>query len=180
MRIRRKLIRQKVAELLQNASVAAPPVPVDRIAKQLSLEVRLAPDQEGMSGFLFTDPVTGKVVIGVNNGHHPNRRRFTIAHEIGHFLLHGSEEVHVDKTTNFQITLRSERSGAGEEPVEIEANSFAAELLMPQHLMERDFAKKKQALDFGDDSVIQDLAKRYKVSVSAMIFRLANLGYVQL
>lgn len=180
MSIRRKAIQQHVAKLLRTNKVTSPPVPIEKIAKNLGLDVRLAPDHEGLSGFLITHPDSDTTIIGVNKGHHPNRRRFTIAHEIGHHVLHDNETVHVDKSGSFKIALRSAESSSGLDASEIEANTFAAELLMPEKLLDRDIEECAPSIDLGDDSFIQELAKRYQVSVSAMTFRLANLGYVRI
>lgn len=180
MGIRRKAIQQQVEKLLKMNKVTSPPVPIEKIAKTLGLDIRMAPDHEGLSGFLVTDPDNARTIIGVNKGHHPNRRRFTIAHEIGHHVLHENESVHVDETGIFKVALRSAESSSGMDPTEIEANTFAAELLMPEQLLEQDIEECASSIDLGDDSFIQALAKRYEVSVSAMTFRLANLGYIRL
>ena len=74
----------------------------------------------------------GTPIIGVNALHHPNRQRFTVAHECGHLILHKAQitkEVHVDK--DFPMLMRDSVSAAGVNEMEIEANVFAAELLMP-------------------------------------------------
>ena len=70
---------------------------------------------------------TGTPIIGVNALHHPNRQRFTIAHECGHLNLHRAritKEVHVDKA--FPMLMRDSVSAAGVEETEFEANLFAA------------------------------------------------------
>jgi Zn-dependent peptidase ImmA (M78 family) len=72
----------------------------------------------------------GTGVIGVNNNHHRNRQRFTIAHEIAHYRLHHVGKVFNDATPVF---FRDTTSAAGQSPQEIVANAFAAELLMPEN-----------------------------------------------
>jgi len=58
------------------------------------------------------------------------------------------------------------------DPKEIDANQFAAELLMPKSFLLSDFSGMK-----GDqEDIVVRLAKRYKVSRQAMEYRLANLG----
>lgn len=78
----------------------------------------------------------GTPIIGINSLHHPNRQRFSIGHEIRHLALHRnltSGKVHVDKEFLVQLpTLnRDAASALGTDLIEIEANRFSAELLMP-------------------------------------------------
>ena len=80
----------------------------------------------------------GTPIIGVNALHHPNRQRFTIAHECGHLILHKpqiTKEVHVDKALASPMLMRDSVSAAGVDEMEIEANLFAAELLMPKAIL---------------------------------------------
>jgi Zn-dependent peptidase ImmA (M78 family) len=180
MRVRRKTIQRLVQDLLSSNKVGRPAVPVDRVARSLGIDITEVPGQDELSGFLLRNTTTKETVIGVNESHHANRQRFTIAHEIGHFLLHEGEPVHVDKTQSYRIANRSTRSSAGEDPTEIEANAFAAELLMPAVFLRKDLDEPGNNVDLSDDAVLEALAARYKVSVTAMTFRLANLGYLRL
>ncbi len=68
----------------------------------------------------------------------------------------------------------------GEQPSEIEANAFAAELLMPVSFLKRDLEEGDDAVDLSDDDALKSLAAKYRVSVTAMTFRLANLRYLRL
>lgn len=61
--------------------------------------------------------------------------------------------------------------------MEMEANLFAAELLMPKQFLDADLAKLG-GLDLFEDEVLRDLAKKYEVSVQAMTHRLTNLEYI--
>ena len=103
-------------------------------------------------------------------------------HELGHFFLHdeqGQGEVHVDRTRQFQIKLRGPASSQGVDEEEVEANLFAAELLMPTTFLERDVAQDGFDLS-DDDEAVAKLAKRYGVSAQAMSIRLAYLGLINL
>lgn len=130
-----------------------------------------------MSGCIVRKSGDQGGTIGVNSRHHPNRKRFTIAHEIGHFLLHRGEELIIDRNFKVTVSHRDERSGTGESADEIEANHFAAALLMPAEFLKKDLLGRD--FDASDDDQIQDLAARYKVSAQAMTIRLVNLGYIQ-
>ena len=131
MAVRRKQIRQLVSTLLAKHNVRSAPVPVERIAKSLHITISLEEVDDDLSGFLYRDKKGKKVVIGANKSHHANRQRFTIAHELAHFLLHEGEMVHLDSGRGaLMLNLRDSESATGEDNDEREANFFAAELLM--------------------------------------------------
>jgi Zn-dependent peptidase ImmA (M78 family) len=116
----------------------------------------------------------GKPVIGVNANHHPNRQRFTIAHELGHVLLHRNRlvaAVLVDKSRNF--IARDTVSAEGTDPVEIQANAFAAELLMPKKFVRQVLSESVR--DLQDDDYLISLAKRFRVSLAAFQHRLESM-----
>lgn len=85
------------------------------------------------------------IVIGVNQDHPESRQRFTIAHELGHLILHRGRPLVVDSV---RVNLRDSRSSMATDLEEIEANSFAAELLMPRDLVLRHF---REAVDRGEN-----------------------------
>ena len=177
MAVRRKHIRSLARHLLDAHRIESYPVHVEEIVKALEIQVKYEPADNELSGFLLRDLRHQKAIIGVNRQHPQTRQRFTIAHELGHFLLHEREKLHVDRL--FQIQLRNQNSTTGTSEEEKEANLFAAELLMPAHFIHRDLATI-EALDLEDDLIIPDLAKMYKVSTQAMTLRLSYLGYIQL
>jgi Zn-dependent peptidase ImmA (M78 family) len=114
-------------------------------------------------------------VIGVNSSYPTQRQRFTIAHEIGHLLLHTDVNLLVDK--NFPIGLRNETSGTSVDENEIEANQFAAALLMPPNLIAEDIKSF-----VGKDVLfaIQKLARKYRVSEQATSICPSTSGYIEL
>ena len=74
------LARQIISEL----AISKPAVSLERIAKHLKIQIRYSPLDNELSGMAVIKD--GEAIIGVNSLHHPNRQRFTIAHEIGHPL----------------------------------------------------------------------------------------------
>ena len=117
-----------------------------------------------------------QLIIGVNSRHHPNRQRFTIAHEIAHFKLHKdkiSDLVHVDRT--FPVLMRDSNSANGTERLEIDANRFAAELLMPSFLITE--MLNKQGFDIDDVEPLDRLARIFQVSRQALEFRIRNIDH---
>ena len=167
-------IRKKVDHLLATHEITMPPVDVDGLATALGIMVSRTPTNDDVSGFIYKQK-DNPTVIGVNSNHHPNRQRFTVAHELGHFFLHDKTEVHVDQ---FVVRLRNTASATGEDRDEIEANRFAAELLMPVRMVSEEISRL-QIHDFSDDRAMTQLAKQFQVSVQAMSHRLTGLGYIQ-
>lgn len=146
------------------------PVPLEQIAKREGIKIELAPLDDELSGMSFVKNDIAVIILNLN--HHPNRRRFTLAHEIGHHLLHKSylsNNVHVDKI----VLNRDVMSTQGIDVKEMQANAFAAELLMPESELRR-----YRIVDLNDDASLNDLAKKLKVSVTALTYRLINLGMV--
>jgi Zn-dependent peptidase ImmA (M78 family) len=181
--IRRRQIRALAERLLEEHGALRRPVPIEDVASALGIVIRRSATDEEVSGFLYRDK-TGTTVIGVNARQHPNRQRFTTAHELGHFLLHVRSGVHVDSTSNGPLVLlRSEVSSEGTDPEEVEANAFASEVLMPASLFEQDL-QKYAPLDLMEDEALDEafsqLASLYQVSKQAVAFRVSRLGYAHL
>ncbi|MEV6525923.1 ImmA/IrrE family metallo-endopeptidase [Longispora sp. NPDC051575] len=150
-----------------------PPVPIEAIAEaQGALILRNHfPGYE--SGFALREG--GRWVIGVNTATSPRRQRFTIAHELGHLLLHDDPLI-----TDYSVLvgMRDENSSLGTHRQEVEANGFAAAILMPQDLI---FVELKRELEVGADSrdeLIARLARTFDVSTEAMGYRLVNLSII--
>lgn len=175
--VRRKHIRLLVERLLVQHHIVSAPVPVKAIAKGLGVKIQETPAELDLSGFLYRDRRRNVAIIGLNGDHHLNRQAFTAAHELGHFLLHDFDDIHVDR--QFKVWLRSDASSEGTDLEEKEANLFAAELLMPERFLAKDL-EKIGAVDLLEEDVLSKLAERYGVSTQAMTFRLAYLRYVQL
>src|SRR5690349_8581128 len=110
--------REKARQLLSQHGVQSAPVPVERIAKSLDVQIQYSPFDGDLSGMAFVKD--GIPIIGVNSLHHPNRQRFTLAHELAHIQLHRSQieaAVHVDKGS----LRRDALAATGTDPTEIEA-----------------------------------------------------------
>ena len=164
-----------VEALLKKHKITAAPIPVEKIAKLLGAKIRRSPLDEELSGMVY---IKGKTpIIGVNSRHHPNRQRFTIAHEIAHLELHRDcimNQVHIDR--KFPVLMRDANSTTGTERMEIEANRFAAELLMPTFLLAEMLKKKR--FDIDDEKPLLKLAKKFRVSKQALEFRIRNMNSI--
>lgn len=97
------------------------------------------------------------------------KKRFTLAHEIGHFLLHNILDLHDDtsKSMNWFQHLENQAKRGKQE---YEANDFAAELLMPERIFRNEFQGKK----FSPD-LLKELALRFRTSITSVIFRIFKL-----
>jgi Zn-dependent peptidase ImmA (M78 family) len=110
------------------------------------------------------------VIIGVNSSHAPVRQRFTIAHEIGHLIMHKGTPVFVDRL------IRVDRRDGTTSKQERDANAFAAELLMPRgFITARIAALTDKRSGIAPERLIEQLAEEFGVSLLAMSYRLANL-----
>ncbi|WP_439472056.1 ImmA/IrrE family metallo-endopeptidase [Brevundimonas sp.] len=144
-------------------------MPVEKIIRARGIVLQHAPLADDLSGMAYIRDGVG--MIGVNALHHPNRQRFTLAHEFGHHELHAdilTTEVHVDR--GFRVLKRDQLTSEGVDWREIEANAFAAELLMPRFLLET--MMDAGGFDLEDDEKVEALARRFRVSASALRFRL--------
>jgi len=169
--VRRSERDRLAAELLVRHGIQAPPVPVEDIAVAENIQVVRSTAKGDESGFLLRNGVN--VIIGVNSRNSPRRQRFTIAHELGHWRLHKGRPLIVDHWV--MINKRDGVSSQATDFEEIEANQFAAELLMPRQFIKDSF-KRKQGKFGSRDVLIGALATEFGVSVEAMGFRLTNLG----
>ncbi len=148
------------------------PVPVETVARRLGLKLESAVLGDDVSGVLVI--ADGQGFIGYNADQSPVRQRFTIAHECGHFMLHSAtSELFIDK--RYMALFRRDRtSSTGDNNQEVQANRFAAALLMPAELIKREVASTD--FDLGDEEAITELAEKFQVSKQAMSLRLASLG----
>jgi Zn-dependent peptidase ImmA (M78 family) len=167
----------KAGRLLQKYRVLEPPVPVERIARGEGAQIARHHFEGWESGFVLRDG--GRRIIGVNTRTSPRRQRFTIAHEIGHLLLHEGKPLIVDHSV--RIDWRDEVSAMATDDQEIMANAFAAALLMPAELIFTHLKRYVATIAKTDrqltrDDLITQLARTFDVSTEAMGYRLINLG----
>ncbi|TQM17057.1 uncharacterized protein DUF955 [Pseudoxanthomonas sp. 3HH-4] len=146
--------------VLAGAGISAIPLDINGAAAALGVRVQYEPMADEMSGYLEKRGVDW--VAGVNAHHSGVRQRFTIAHELAHFVLHRNLQ------ENFRDLIFTRRS-LERNQMEREADSFAAQLLMPSEELIADVRSGK--------TNVHELAERYQVSGLAMKYRLMNLGY---
>lgn len=182
MAVRRHKAVQAARDLLASAQVDGPPVPVDELAADLGIDVVYELYQGDTSGLLLHAP-DGAKTIGVNTFHPRTRQRFTVAHELGHALLHltkapvGKPDVVIDKPR--EVLFRDRVASTASDSKEIEANAFAAELLMPETMVEEAFRLRvAEAPTDTAEELVGPLSALFEVSPQAMSYRLINLDLI--
>jgi len=165
-------LEERAEKTLRDTDGYRVPVPIHLVAERLNLTLEAAALGEKVSGMLVVQGDQG--AIGYNSAHARVRQRFTISHEIAHYLLHarrsGKAQLFIDKQVTYR---RDEQSSAGVNSEEVEANKLGAALLMPRGLVQQEV--RTQDLDLDDGEAIDLLAKRFQVSTAAMSNRLQNL-----
>lgn len=161
-------IERRAREILRDHGMLEMPVDPVKLANDLGVKVYNAKfGQEHLAGLLAirgNDPT-----IYVNADDHPVRKRFTVAHELGHFLLHGRgrQDDFVDVSDNFRTVVDPEAAWTPERRMEWEANAFASALLMNEDLVRRKWD------EIGE---LEGLARWFQVSKPAMTYRLDSIG----
>lgn len=165
-------IEQQARMLLEKYNITRAPIPVEQIAVAEGAQVVRSPSSGQESGFLMRDG--RRILIGLNSRDSDRRQRFTIAHELGHLKLHRGRPLIVDHSV--RVNKRNDVSSAATDPEEVEANAFAAALLMHGSLI---LEAVHRHLDRGivtQDELTHQLANEFEVSTQAMSWRLINLN----
>ena len=153
-------------ELVQRYDITSAPVDVDAICLQEGIRI-ISMDmheieaiaKKQIAGAIQRHPQFGYTIL-VNESDIAVRQRFTNAHELGHFFLH------MDKSTQENKIITSFRMDSS--PKERQANTFAANLLMPESLVRQEHGR--MVIPVSDS-----LAEIFRVSKQAMRFRLDEL-----
>jgi Zn-dependent peptidase ImmA (M78 family) len=151
-------VRQKIDGLLEEY-----PVKLGAIAERLGVKVLLSTLPRGTSGQIAQE--NGRFVIRINRHEAKHRQRFTLAHELAHFLLH-SDRIVAEGGWSENVLLR-----APNQPIQIEyeANRLASDLVIPSHLLAKATADYSGPMT---SEVIEDMAQRFGVSTAAMEIKL--------
>jgi Zn-dependent peptidase ImmA (M78 family) len=156
MKLRTQFIRRAAEGLLRSCRIEAPPVDLKLICEKVGLcyeEVDYFPDD--VDALII--PLEDRVVAAVNANQAGSRRRFSLAHELCHHLLHQDRSA-----LEQEITIDSPPSGSGgsaKDPFEAEADLFAGELLVPLKMLKKHFRPGMTAAE---------LARVFQVSESVV------------
>ena len=151
----------KLIAYARRHNIKVVPLNICAIAERLGVHIKAVPMEGDLSGRLYRSEDSGQWIIEVNKNHHPNRQRYTIAHELGHFCLHK----HLKPMFEDLVFFR------GGEPCkeEWQANDFASAILMPENEI-------RELVRSGVDD-IEKLSEKFEVSTLALRIRAKNLGF---
>jgi Zn-dependent peptidase ImmA (M78 family) len=150
--------------------LASAPVDLGAIFEDLGIEYDEERMDDGVSGSITRNG--DKFTVAVNLLESSNRKRFTAAHELAHYLLH-RDLMHVDggKMNRHMDRLFGAPEDNPASPFtrqhEVQANRLAAQIVMPAALVRAKFASQKDAARLADD---------FGVSKAAIEIRLKTLG----
>lgn len=156
-----------IACILRHHPKWTAPIPIEDLASAVNILDIIELETEEFEGGLTTDPDKRKGIILYKAGTKGGRRRFTIAHEIGHFLIpwHKGDQ----RCTRKDMSER--RNETLVQRQEAEANRFAAGMLMPKPW----FLSDMRELGDADVEHVKTLARRYETSVEATVARYVEL-----
>lgn len=148
------------------------PVQVEALIRSLGVHLEAEAELAGEISGHIQRQSSGQYVIRTNRREHLFRRRFTMAHELGHYVLHRSvldKAGGINDSTLYRTDPKSPHYNSHiHRAHERQANSFAANLLMPDEAVRDHWSEW--------DSNLQSLYRQFQVSPSAMKWKLRNLG----
>ncbi len=174
-------------ELFRNKSVSAtelhalleksgkpfsPPVDINELIKTLDISIDTRPDFKKIKVLGSISIKDNAPIIWINRiaNQQETRKRFTLAHELGHYMLHLAPMKSWDKTDGFIDEKIGFNRDQEWDYKEMEANRFAAQILMPVDYVQLEYGKRK-----GSDKIVEELANFFNVSKIAMKYRLESL-----
>lgn len=151
--------REMARKIIKKYGVTKPGTPLEAIARGEHLTIHYRKWSDSVSGLLLRS----EKVIGVNANHHPNRQRFSMAHELGHYFLgHSLTEYKTGITLDNPPTGDEDYSDAIQNR---EADEFANEILVPLPIV-------KEAVKTVKD--IKILSEMFEVSREVMFIALSK------
>lgn len=164
---RLRMAKQKAEALLRERGIAALPVDPFKVAGESGIEVQAKPDTAaGVSGMLLRHGDNFGILYAThidNEGF----QRFSVAHELGHYFLDG----HIDHVLPVDGIHESHAGFVSADPYELEADNFAAGLLMPESLFKKELNQREPGLE-----AIEYMAGLCRTSLTATGIRCAELG----
>lgn len=154
-------IRTVARKLLERHGIKAPPVDLQKLVESEGLEYQevnyFPPDVDAM-----IIPIEGRIVAAVNLNQSPNRRRFSLAHELGHHFLHQDRSVLEERTTIDSGDVRQCRNS--KDVYEMEADIFASELLIPLAFLKSVYTKGMSIPDVAEIFMVSEAAASVAIS----------------
>lgn len=158
--------REQIIEKANNLRKEKGYVDVVQLARDLGIDVVGVVDGEEENAQISYDKERGRYSMWVNQNHSAGRQRFSIAHELAHFILHHD-----------QLTELGKLARSGSSTLEQEADELAADILMPKKAVDRYFKVMNIDPNDIDLKLIKRLAEQFRVSREVVILRLREFGY---
>lgn len=154
------------------------PVPIVDIVKQMGFAIKIAdtlPNDD--SGIILIDPELNDIIgnskcVLINQKIKYGKRRFVLAHEIGHYLF---EFDGINESRYVHSFVRSYNKTSASDPTEHKVNKFAAELLMPAEIFETEYKKLKNSKDLGSTDIIVTLSTFFETTTKSVEMRIIEL-----
>jgi len=179
---RSEIYKKNAYNLLEKLNIASLPIDLDYILQRLDIQKREFDifDEETYDYSGCISIVNSKARIEISPLDPDTRQRFTIAHEIGHYLYDFPENLNDVTKEDSRITDKKFYRGNKSDPKEVRANRFASQLLMPKDMV---VSSAKEILDEHDemeaDLFTRKMAEIFNVSMQAVEIRLSQLGIIK-
>lgn len=163
-------LRKKIIDEAKKMFNDKKEIDVIELASKQGIDLIAVDTNDEYNAHIQYDDDSQKFTIYINANHPYNRVKFSVAHELGHYVLHP------DLIRKHKIVARS-RIDHLDPKAEKEANNFAGELLMPQELVEEELKELRLQDKYIDQDLLAKLVEIFKVSREAMQIQLTKLGY---
>lgn len=166
IRARFTKISKIVKRQLEIHNIGSAPIPLLDLISTYRIDLRSG-DLGEVCGIIVRKG--DSVTIGVNSQLSRVQKRFTIAHEFGHFLLHEGIADHVDR--EYRMNFSSSEANNSSDVIEIEANFFADNLLMPKEFLDNENSERA----LYSEQHLKIIARKFRVSELAMSRQLSRV-----
>ncbi len=180
MKIRKEChsVNDAVNRILTECKITEPPVDIEKITKSMDIDLFGAEFiDDNLLGILVDvdkpiKPFKSQRFIAVNNSpdNYLTRRIFTIAHEVGHYILHCNKNLNYYER---HLINNANSDSFGER----QTDYFAACLLMPENMFKTEFEKIKSVRDI--ELIVEHLKKKFNVSTKSVLKRMSELKLIK-
>ncbi|AXK48465.1 hypothetical protein CRU87_07950 [Aliarcobacter trophiarum LMG 25534] len=155
------------------------PIDIEGIIKYLNIKLSKNPNFKKikLDGMITVKNQEPEIWINPMKTQFEERIRFTLAHELGHFMLHIAPDNNLGKDISIEDNEVSYNRDDNWNHIEMEANNFASQLLMPSSMIIEETKKTLQENpNLSKDEIVEKLASIFAVSNLAMKYRLKKMG----
>lgn len=155
--------KKEAEKVLDENSYLTPPILAYKLCEIYNININFVIfNEDRISGMMNFSTNT----IYINNQEHPKRGNFTIAHELGHYFLH--RDYYLKNPDKYEVFYRKPVNSQENSAMEGEANTFAANLLVPKNILDK----------YHEIASIESLSNLFAVSEDIIRYRLRNeYGY---